>query len=606
MILNHLFALSLFFLFFLSYSSGDFLQKLMKWNIFTSRKPADIVSTGEGVQEKNGFDVKRFLYKNGYALGDPETESKLKSKMSKLSEMAKDFTFKQIIKLFQKFYSLEATGELDDATIRKMKQPRCGLPDIAATRKFSKFSLADTKWLKTDLTWRLLNFTKDLGLEKTRELTRRAFQVWADVTPLTFTEACKSCKSDLVIDFARHIHDDEGPEDAFDGQGGTLAHAAPPTDGRIHFDDDETFTDTETGTNYLIVASHEIGHALGLQHSRAAKALMYPYYTYTTNLLQPDDIIGIQSLYGKPKSGQKTTTTVKTTLKASNVKTTTKVTTRTTSILKFNYMIPCWYRYDTIVADSKQNINVIIENDVWLFDSSKKSWNQKDLNQVYPGLKSYVTGGVTCKSGQEYHTLFFHRNEIWIYNGLKLRNGFPIVIKDPRYPISPQSAICKNDILYILKDHLAFEFNITSLKIKDIFEMKAIIPNFDIPIDSAVTVNEQIYLFKGRCVFKYDVKKNILQDAKPLHESWFPCFNYPNPYSSCSNKIIKMSGYTNNEDDDDDDSEHFHRHNYQNHRDHYHQNHQKGHHGHDHHNHNERNPHNHKGHDNHQGNQNRG
>ena len=43
--------------------------------------------------------------------------------------------------MFQKFYNLEATGELNDETIRKMKQPRCGLPDLAATGKFSKFSL---------------------------------------------------------------------------------------------------------------------------------------------------------------------------------------------------------------------------------------------------------------------------------------------------------------------------------------------------------------------------------------------------------------------------------------------------------------------------------
>jgi hypothetical protein len=50
-------------------------------------------------------------------------------------------------------------------------------------------------------------------LNKTRELTRRAFQVWGDVTPLTFTEVCKNCKSDIRIDFARHIHDNEGPED---------------------------------------------------------------------------------------------------------------------------------------------------------------------------------------------------------------------------------------------------------------------------------------------------------------------------------------------------------------------------------------------------------
>jgi hypothetical protein len=50
---------------------------------------------------------------------------------------------------------------------------------------------------------------------------------------------------------------------------------------------------------------------------------------------------------------------------------------------------------------------VILEDDVWLFNSSNKSWDQKDLNQVYPGLEPYVSGGVTCKSGQESHTLFF-------------------------------------------------------------------------------------------------------------------------------------------------------------------------------------------------------
>ena len=32
----------------------------------------------------------------------------------------------------------------------------------------------------------------------------------------------------MVIDFARSRHDNEDENDAFDGQGGTLAHAAPP------------------------------------------------------------------------------------------------------------------------------------------------------------------------------------------------------------------------------------------------------------------------------------------------------------------------------------------------------------------------------------------
>ncbi|CAH1266407.1 MMP17 [Branchiostoma lanceolatum] len=54
------------------------------------------------------------------------------------------------------------------------------------------------------------------------------------------------------------------------------------------------------GKDLLQVAAHELGHSLGLSHSREPKALMAPIYLgFKPNLvLHSDDIAGIQMLYG--------------------------------------------------------------------------------------------------------------------------------------------------------------------------------------------------------------------------------------------------------------------------------------------------------------------
>src|SRR5262249_56402803 len=46
------------------------------------------------------------------------------------------------------------------------------------------------------------------------------------------------------------------------------------------------------------VAIHEIGHALGLNHSAISSAVMYAYYTNLKQGLTGDDIAGIQAIYG--------------------------------------------------------------------------------------------------------------------------------------------------------------------------------------------------------------------------------------------------------------------------------------------------------------------
>jgi len=179
----------------------------------------------------------------------------------------------------------------------------------AESARKKRYAHTGFQWDHTDLTYRIENFTPDIAPEDTRATIRKAFDYWAGVSTLTFTEI-SSGEADIMIKFARGYHGDAGP---FDGPGGTLAHAYFPgkgIGGDCHFDDDEPFTiNTYEGINLEYVATHEFGHSLGLGHSSSPGALMGPYYQgYNPNFVLPDDDrIGIQSMYGSSVSEPKPT-----------------------------------------------------------------------------------------------------------------------------------------------------------------------------------------------------------------------------------------------------------------------------------------------------------
>jgi hypothetical protein len=218
------------------------------------------------------------------------------------------------LRRFQQFTGLPVTGQLDEATVAQMNQPRCGFPDLprgnqpaiarVAGATVENFVLQGNRWNTLNLTYRFQNFTADLTEAQTRGAIQAALRLWSQATPLTFTEST-SANADMIIRFVTGDHGDGFP---FDGPSGVLAHAfyPPPTGGAIagdlHFDDAETWSvaiPVPAGRIDLVsVAAHEFGHALGLNHSTVAGSLMYPYYGGPHRYLSADDVLGIQTIYG--------------------------------------------------------------------------------------------------------------------------------------------------------------------------------------------------------------------------------------------------------------------------------------------------------------------
>ncbi len=183
----------------------------------------------------------------------------------------------------------EPTGTPDFGGVRYDPYPH------PLSRGALAYSIAD-RWDTTDLTYYFHNCPRTIDCDTGQNAVREGFRSWASISPLAFTEVSRARDADIEMEWTVNA-----PDVGYVGD--VLAFATFPSDGGdIVFDDAEPWSAFD-GSQFdlYMVATHEIGHALGIDHSAVPTALMYPMLTAYTTGLTTDDQAAIQALYGTPE-----------------------------------------------------------------------------------------------------------------------------------------------------------------------------------------------------------------------------------------------------------------------------------------------------------------
>ncbi|XP_053674639.1 LOW QUALITY PROTEIN: interstitial collagenase-like [Anopheles nili] len=443
-----------------------------------------------------------------------------------------DNDFQEAIMEYQSLNYLKSTGVLDAATTEMMRRPRCGLKDKHNTvqnKSVESFVLHKSRWEKKHLTYGITKYSKWLHWSVVDREIAKAFSLWSEHIDLTFTQH-RNEPVDIDIRFEKYIHHDENP---FDGPGQVLAHAfIPKHGGDIHFDDTEHWTVNSTnGTNLLQVATHEVGHSLGLLDTRdQSDAMYFAYLGYDPNFqLSRDDIFGIQRLYGKKNRYRSWHDGENNIGMASNT-----ITSRP-SVAQESELCTS-KNIDAIFQTDDDSTIVFLRNKYYkLLQNEVAPGYPKDISDGWPGLPGNIDAAFTYENGKTY---FFQGNKYWRYRGRQIDGDYPREISDgfPGIPNNLNAAMLwwnSNSTVYFFKDRKFWLYDPnTTPPVKPSYPKPiSNIEGLPDQIDAALHhPNGNMYFFRGDKYYRVDGKSSTVDHSGQPYPRrtaswWFGCKN---------------------------------------------------------------------------------
>ncbi|KAK5934957.1 hypothetical protein CgunFtcFv8_020360 [Champsocephalus gunnari] len=266
----------------------------------------------------------------------------------------------------------------------------------------------------------------------------------------------------------------------------------------------------DQGYSLFLVAAHEFGHALGLEHSQDPGALMAPVYTYTKDFrLSNDDINGIQELYGastdKPLSPTQGPVT------------------------------PMDICKEPVVFDAVAQIRgeTFFFKDRFLFRSvnfRSKPTGPMLVATYWPDLPIKIDAAY--ENPVEENTVFFAGNEVWVYKADALQSGYPKRLSSFGLPTDLEKIdsvfnFRKNRKTYMFAGDQFWRYN-EDTKTIDAGFPKLIADSWNgLPddIDSSFSLNgiDYSYFFKGNHYFKLEDSSLKIVKLGEITKDWLGC-----------------------------------------------------------------------------------